>query len=650
MSAAAIDRILGRDARPFAVLHRPESGRAGHLDILLCEASVVDRLADLPLDADRPARGSGPRHDLLAVVPYRQIAERGFDCPDDGTPLFALRVTEQSELPLDDFDRLVPDTATALRDAGFDLAAEEYAELVTRVLTEEIGRGQGANFVLKRSFRATVADYTAATALAVLRRLLRDELGAYWTFVVHTGDRTLIGASPERHISVSNGTATMNPISGTYRYPPDGASVGGVLDFLGDAKESDELYMVLDEELKMMGRVCERGGRVTGPHLKTMSRLAHTEYYIEGRTRLDPRTVLRETMFAPTVTGSPLESACRVITRYEPAGRGYYAGALALIGRDAEGGRCLDSAIMIRTADIAPSGRLRLDVGATLVRHSDPHAEVAETRAKAEGLLAAFGFADADGAPEAVPGPPVPPADGPVPARHPAVRAALRDRNRGLARFWLDPDRGPAREPDAAPGRRALVVDCEDTFTAMLGHQLTALGLDVDVVRFDAAPDPQGYDLVVLGPGPGDPRDTAHPKIRTMRRLAHRVLEDGPPLLAVCLGHQVLCSVLGLEVVRRPVPHQGVRLEIDLFGRSESCGFYNSFAARSATARQVVPGQGTVEFARDPLSGEVHAVRGPAFASLQFHPESVLTENGVDILSGLVDELLARPTVPVRAS
>ncbi len=75
--------------------------------------------------------------------------------------------------------------------------------------------------------------------------------------------------------------------------------------------------MVVDEELKMMSAVCSDGGRITGPHLKEMSRLTHTEYVLRGRSRLDPRDILRETMFAPTVTGSPMQNACTVITRHE---------------------------------------------------------------------------------------------------------------------------------------------------------------------------------------------------------------------------------------------------------------------------------------------------------------------------------------------
>src|SRR3546814_19065592 len=77
--------------------------------------------------------------------------------------------------------------------------------------------------------------------------------------------------------------------------------------------------MVVDEELKMMSAVCSDGGRITGPHLKEMSRLTHTEYMLRGRSRLDPRDILRETMFAPTVTGSPMQNACTVIARHEPS-------------------------------------------------------------------------------------------------------------------------------------------------------------------------------------------------------------------------------------------------------------------------------------------------------------------------------------------
>src|SRR5262249_36837765 len=153
-------------------------------------------------------------------------------------------------------------------------------------------------------------------------------------------------------------------------------------------------------------------------------------------------------------------------------------------------------------------------------------------------------------------------------------------------------------------------------------------------------PDRAGADLVVLGPGPGDPRAVDDPKIATMRELAGRLLAAGGPLLAVCLGHQVVCGLLGLDLVRRRVPNQGVQREIDLFGRPERCGFYNTYAAVSATDEVPLPAGGSLSVVRDPGSGQVHALRGARLWSLQFHPESVLTENGVGILGEIATSLL----------
>ncbi len=624
MTEDLLGRILGDRPPAFALIHRPETVVTRHLDLFTGEFTEAATLADIPL-GDTVA-GAGARQDVLTLVPYRQLAERGFEAPDDGAPLLAMTIAEQARVPLATVLREIPDAPVQLVPGGdFDIDDDTYAETVRRVVADEIGTGEGANFVMKRSFVADISDYSVAAALRFFRRLLERETGAYWTFIVHTGDRTLIGASPERHVSVSGGRAVMNPISGTYRFPASGPELPGVMDFLADRKEADELYMVVDEELKMMARICESGGRVVGPYLKEMARLAHTEYFIEGRTTRDPREILHQTLFAPTVTGSPLESAGRVIKKYEPQGRGYYSGVLALIGQDENSERTLDSAILIRTADIDASGRMRIGVGATLVRHSDPLSEVAETRAKASGLLAMF--------------------EQPGPRRfgdHPEVRAALNARNATIAGFWLDDDTSRTRTVPLLVGRKVLVVDAEDTFTAMIEHQLRAMEADVTVRRFDEPYSFAPYDLVVMGPGPGDPREGNHPKIAHLRGAVDTLLAERRPFLAVCLSHQVLSTRLGFSLKRREQPNQGVQREIELFGRRERVGFYNTFAAQSASDSVEVPGIGRVEVCREAETGEVHALRGPGFRSMQFHAESVLTEDGVrivaDALSGLLSE------------
>jgi phenazine biosynthesis protein phzE len=273
---------------------------------------------------------------------------------------------------------------------------------------------------------------------------------------------------------------------------------------------------------------------------------------------------------------------------------------------------------MIRTAELDRTGRVEIGVGATLVRHSDPAAEAAETRAKAATLLRVM-------------------SDSQRPLRqHPEVLAALDRRRDGLAEFWL------AGEQTQVPSRRrVLVVDAEDAFTAMIAAQLRSLGLAVTVARCDEPYSWDAVDLVVMGPGPGDPRDAGDPRVAHVREAVETLLSQGKPFLAVCLSHQVLCLVLGLELRRGTVPDQGRQREIELFGQNQTVGFYNTFAAHSDTDKIEVPGVGLVEISRDAGTGEVHALRGPGFTSLQFHAESVLTRNGPAILAACVDEALA---------
>ncbi|MEU8929634.1 anthranilate synthase family protein [Streptomyces sp. NPDC048409] len=618
-----LTRLL-HDDRPFALLRRRAPGHDENtVELLLGPVTARDRLADLPEEG-------------LALVPYRQIRERGFDVHDDGTPLLVLTPEETHSLPLADALAQLPAHAVRVEDGGFDVDDEEYAEIVGRVLREEIGRGEGANFVIRRTYRGRIPGFGRADALALFRRLLEGERGAYWTFVVHTGDRTLVGASPEVHVRMTGGTVVMNPISGTYRYPAEGPTPEHLLGFLADGKEIEELSMVVDEELKMMCTVGDMGGVVVGPRLKEMTHLAHTEYELRGRSSLDVREVLKETMFAATVTGSPVQNACRVIERHEPlgpdgVGRGYYAGALALLGRDSGGAQTLDSPILIRTADIDADGGLRVPVGATLVRGSDPAGEVAETHAKAAGVLAALGVR---------PGRPRGQETRPGLADDPRVRAALDGRRAALAPFWLR-----MQERTGELAGHALVVDGEDTFTAMLAHVLRAAGLDVTVRRYDE-PGLRAAVLahegpVVLGPGPGDPSDLDDPKMRFLRDLAATVVrEHRHGVLGVCLGHELIAAELGLDIVRKQVPYQGAQTTVDLFGRPETVGFYNSFVARcdEDAARELAAHGVEVSRAAD---GEVHAVRGPGFAGVQFHPESVLSLNGAAVVRELIGQVRA---------
>ncbi len=589
----------------------------------------LERLADIPLEEGVPAQGR--RFDRLVAVPFRQVTERGFVAHDDGTPLAVVEIETELEVLFDELVAALPEETIAFEDeGGFETSDEDYASVVERIIRDEIGNGEGANLVVARRYRAQLRDWSPAKALTVLRRLLESERGAYWTYCFWTGDRFLIGASPERHVSVHGGDVRMNPISGTFRLRglEPAERKAKLLEFLADEKEIFELFMVVDEELKMMCDICHEGGQVLGPFLKPMTHLVHTEYLLAGRTRSDVRDVLRDTMFAATVTGAPVENACRLIHEYESEGRGYYAGALALIGRDEQGAPTADSPIVIRTADVSPDGGMSVTAGATLVRDSDPAYEVAETLAKAGGILSAFGL---------VPGATGAPSDIADLTQDEDVLIALNSRNQRLAKFWLTDQSGAPPAPSLA-GRTVAIVHGEDDFVNMLAHVFSVLGMVSRVIRHEEYAEGafDDVDLVVVGPGPGDPREHDHPKIAAYSSAIDSLLATGKPFLAVCLGHQVLCDRLGISLAYKDIVFQGTQSAVSIDGRQERVGFYNTFVGRIGD-RDLPAG---VRVEADPATGDIHLVAGPHYRGVQFHAESILTENGFALLRHLLLELL----------
>lgn len=183
-----------------------------------------------------------------------------------------------------------------------------------------------------------------------------------------------------------------------------------------------------------------------------------------------------------------------------------------------------------------------------------------------------------------------------------------------------------------------LLIDSYDSFTWNLYQAFASLGEEVRVVRNDTATAAElvalGPDAVCLGPGPGRPRD-AGICLDLLDALPDRV-----PVLGVCLGHQALVEHAGGSLERDPAPTHGRATPVHHDGAAPFAGLPNPFLAgryHSLRARaEDLPA--SLERAAWTAEGLIMGARDrtrPRFG-VQFHPESILTREGLRLLSGFL--------------
>ncbi len=202
---------------------------------------------------------------------------------------------------------------------------------------------------------------------------------------------TVISSSPERLVEVRDGLVQTRPIAGTRprgRDPLDDRNLSTEL--LAHPKERAEHIMLIDLERNDLGRVC-MAGSVEVNELMAVESYTHVHHIVSnvrGRLRPDrhPVDVIAAVFPGGTITGCPKVRCMEIIAALEQRGRGFYTGAMGYLGLDGS----LDLNILIRSM-VVSGQQLAFRTGAGIVADSDPRAELAETEAKARGLLRALG-------------------------------------------------------------------------------------------------------------------------------------------------------------------------------------------------------------------------------------------------------------------
>ena len=184
-----------------------------------------------------------------------------------------------------------------------------------------------------------------------------------------------------------------------------------------------------------------------------------------------------------------------------------------------------------------------------------------------------------------------------------------------------------------------LVVDNYDSFTYNLVHYLAELGAQTHVVRNDALTAAEAFALkpeaILLSPGPCSPNEAG---------ICLDVLTTAPddlPIFGVCLGHQAMGQAFGGEVIRAKQLMHGKTSPIHHEGRSVFKGLpspftatrYHSLAVRAETLPDVL--EVTARTADGEIMGLAHRTR--PIHGVQFHPESIATEHGHEMLANFLD-------------
>ncbi|ALU75538.1 anthranilate synthase component I family protein [Tenacibaculum finnmarkense] len=221
-------------------------------------------------------------------------------------------------------------------------------------------------------------------------RALRSINPSPYLFYFDYGSFKLMGSSPEAQIKISEGKAIINPIAGTFRRTGDMAQdikLGKKLS--EDKKETAEHVMLVDLARNDLSKHADNVKVEVFKEVQYFSHVIHLVSTVKGEIKGDPIEIVGDTFPAGTLSGAPKYKAMQLIDTYENQSRGFYGGAVGIIGLDGS----VNLAIAIRSF-VSKNNVLYYQAGAGIVIHSDQEKELQEVNNKLAALKKALILAE----------------------------------------------------------------------------------------------------------------------------------------------------------------------------------------------------------------------------------------------------------------
>ena len=409
----------------------------------------------------------------------------------------------------------------------------------------------------------------------------------------------LASSSPEILLDTIDGTVMTAPIKGTRPRGSD-ADQESLLrrDLVHDVKERAEHRMLVDLERNDLGIVAKSGSvHQSRFDVEAYANVQHLVSQVKGILDDDKDGIdaLQALFPGGSITGCPKTVVCAAIDELEKKPRSFWTGSMGWI--DVHTG---DSTwnIMIRTleARFSPDGwQGTVIAGGGITIESNPEAEVAESVWKAAALRRACGWLN----PETKP---IPKGD--------------------LGIYPLYVEQQPY-QPEELFDLNIAFIDNLDSFSHNIIHALQTLGCNVETFDGRGEIVDFNHDAVVIGPGPGRPE---------ISPLSMHAASLDTPVLGICLGHQAIGLTRGMELIESPLgPVHGVPSTIVADGNGllskgkHVMTRYNSLVLR---------GDGDISVTANDDTGTLPMeIRDGNTYGLQFHPESIGSSGGMEVLS-----------------
>ncbi|GGG90181.1 anthranilate synthase component I [Polaribacter pacificus] len=246
-------------------------------------------------------------------------------------------------------------------------------------------RGDVFQLVLSRQFQQTFKGDEFN-----VYRALRSINPSPYLFYFDYGSFKLMGSSPEAQIKINGGKAIINPIAGTFRRTGDMAKdiqLGKSL--AADKKETAEHVMLVDLARNDLSKHADNVTVEVFKEVQFFSHVIHLVSTVQGSIKGNPIEIVGDTFPAGTLSGAPKYKAMELIDKYENQSRGFYGGAVGIIGLDGS----VNLAIAIRSF-VSKNNVLYSQAGAGIVIHSDEEKELQEVNNKLAALKNALLLAE----------------------------------------------------------------------------------------------------------------------------------------------------------------------------------------------------------------------------------------------------------------